>query len=62
MNYIVIRERTIKPYEVLEYERFSTSEEAKVLFDEIKEIIVERGLVAEQSVSIMTAMEEFPKE
>lgn len=62
MNYIVIRERTIKPYEVLEYEKFSSLEEAKVLFNEIKEIIIEGDLVAEQSVSIMTAMEEFPEE
>lgn len=62
MNYLIIRESTKEPYGVLESEKFSSLEEAKVLFNEIKEIIQERDLVAEQSVSIMTAMEEFPKD
>lgn len=62
MKYVVIRERTIKPYQVLEHEKFSSLEDAKGLFNEIKEIIIERDLLAKQSVSIMTAMEEFPVE
>lgn len=62
MNYLVIRESTKQPYEVLESERFLSLEDAEALFHEIKEIIIERDLVAKQSVSIMTAMEEFPED
>lgn len=60
-EYLVIRETTTVPHSLIESERFSSHEEAIELFDELKNIIVDNSLEDSQSVSIMTAIKEYPK-